>query len=65
LSEDGALPLGVTFHDNGDGTGTLSGAPAASTVGIYAIVFHADPSPDHFLSVIFSAPWFSSYARIG
>jgi len=47
LSEDGALPLGVTFHDNGDGTGTLSGAPAASTVGIYAIVFHAEKNKPH------------------
>jgi hypothetical protein len=47
LSEDGTLPLGVTFHDNGDGTGTLSGAPAASSVGGYPIVFHAEKNKPH------------------
>jgi len=35
----GALPAGVTFHDNGDGTGTLSGTPAAS--GTFVITFTA------------------------
>ena len=28
LSETGALPAGVTFTDNGDGTATLAGTPA-------------------------------------
>src|SRR4029077_21241057 len=32
-----ALPSGVTFTDNGNGTGTLSGTPAAGTGGTYAI----------------------------
>ena len=36
-----ALPADVTFVDNGDGTGTLSGPPAAGTSGIYAITFTA------------------------
>ena len=36
-----ALPSGVTFTDNGDGTGTLSGTPAAGTGGTYAITFTA------------------------
>jgi Big-like domain-containing protein/putative Ig domain-containing protein/VCBS repeat protein len=36
-----ALPGGVTFTDNGDGTGTLSGTPAAGTAGSYAITFTA------------------------
>ena len=35
LTETGALPTGVTFVDNGDGTATLAGtpprAPAAPT----------------------------------
>ena len=31
LSESGALPSGVTFIDNGNGTATLSGTPAAGT----------------------------------
>jgi hypothetical protein len=36
-----ALPSGVTFTSNGDGTGTLSGTPAAGTGGTYAITFTA------------------------
>ena len=42
LSEDGSLPSGVTFTDNGDGTGTLSGTPAASTGGVYAVTLKAN-----------------------
>ena len=57
-----ALPSGVQFVDNGDGTGTLSGTPAAGTGGTYVLTFtatnaagqrasdlHADgePGPDH------------------
>jgi len=37
----GALPGNVTFVDNGDGTGTLSGTPAAGTAGAYAFTFTA------------------------
>jgi hypothetical protein len=36
-----ALPSGVTFVDNGNGTGTLSGTPAAATNGSYALTFTA------------------------
>src|SRR4051794_13879579 len=42
LTVDGSLPAGVTFQDNGNGTGTLSGTPAANSGGIYSITFHAD-----------------------
>jgi hypothetical protein len=42
LSETGALPSGVTFVDNHNGTGTLSGTPAAS--GVYSISFTASNS---------------------
>lgn len=31
------LPAGVTFVDNGDGTGTLAGTPGANTGGIHTI----------------------------
>ena len=41
LSETGALPSGVTFVDNGNGTATLSGTPAAGTGGIYPITITA------------------------
>ena len=41
LSETGALPSGVTFTDNGDGTATLSGTPAADTGGTYTFTITA------------------------
>ena len=41
LTETGALPSGVTFKDNGNGTATLSGAPATGTAGSYALTFKA------------------------
>jgi len=44
LSESGSLPSGVTFVDNGDGTGTLSGTPAAGTIGSYPITLNASNS---------------------
>src|SRR5439155_1277660 len=41
LTETGALPSGVTFVDNGNGTATLSGTPAAGTAGTYSITIAA------------------------
>ena len=41
LSIGGTLPAGVTFVDNGSGTGTLSGAPTAGTGGAYALTLTA------------------------
>jgi hypothetical protein len=48
LSEAGALPSGVTFVDNHDGTATLGGTPAAGTGGTYAFTITAGNgvSPD-------------------
>ena len=43
----GALPTGVTFVDNGDGTGTLSGTPAAQAAAI-PLMFSADNSAGAF-----------------
>lgn len=37
LSLSGALPAGVTFADNGNGTATVSGAPGAGTEGVYTL----------------------------
>jgi hypothetical protein len=42
LSETGSLPSGISFHDNGDGTATLSGIAAAGTNGSYPITITAD-----------------------
>src|SRR5204862_292329 len=41
ISRIGVLPAGVTFVDNGDGTATLSGTPAAGTGGIYPLTLTA------------------------
>ena len=41
LTLTGALPTGLAFHDNGDGTGTLSGTPAAGTSGEYNLAVKA------------------------
>ena len=41
LSETGSLPSGVTFKDNLDGTGTLSGTPGLNTGGNFNIQFTA------------------------
>jgi len=47
LTEEGNLPPGVTFTDNGDGTGTLSGTPGPGSVGTYSIVFTAEKNKPH------------------
>ncbi len=41
LDEAGALPLGVLFVNNGDGTATLSGAPTSNDIGSYQIMVYA------------------------
>ncbi|HEY7158407.1 MAG TPA: immunoglobulin domain-containing protein [Gemmataceae bacterium] len=41
LTASGALPSGVTFTDNGNGTATLVGAPAAGTQGTYQFTITA------------------------
>jgi hypothetical protein len=48
ITESGALPAGVSFHDNGNGTAALSGAPAAGAGGTYPLTFtaHNGAGPD-------------------
>jgi uncharacterized delta-60 repeat protein len=41
LTESGALPSGVTFVNNRNGTATLRGTPAAGTAGTYTLTFTA------------------------
>ena len=41
ITSAGALPSGVTFMDNGDGTATLAGTPAAGTGRTYNLAFKA------------------------
>ena len=47
LSKTGALPSNVTFHDNGDGTATLAGTPAAGSDGSYPLSVEATKGADH------------------
>jgi hypothetical protein len=65
LSETGSLPSGVSFVDNGDGTGTLSGTPAVGTGGIYPITFGASngvggPASQSFTLTVDEPPSFTS-----
>ena len=62
-----ALPSSVTFVDNANGTGTLSGTPAAATGGTYAITFTASNgtlpnATQNFTLTVNQAPAFSSAA---
>ena len=41
LSEAGALPTGVIFNDNGNGTATISGTPSSGTGGVYYLTITA------------------------
>ncbi len=41
LSESGALPSGLTFVNNGDGTAALTGKPAAGSGGVYHLTVTA------------------------
>jgi hypothetical protein len=37
----GALPNGLSFHDNGDGTAAIAGTPADATGGVYSLTINA------------------------
>jgi uncharacterized repeat protein (TIGR01451 family) len=41
ITERGALPRGVSFTDNGDGTATIAGTPALGSAGSYPITISA------------------------
>jgi hypothetical protein len=67
LSESGALPSGVTFVDNGNGTASLSGTPATGSGGNYPITITASngTSPNasqSFTLTVDSAPAITSAA---
>jgi hypothetical protein len=66
LTETGALPGGLTFVDNGNGTATLSGTPAAATGGVYTLTFTATSSggttKQVFQLTVDQAPTFTSAA---
>ncbi|MDA8295906.1 MAG: putative Ig domain-containing protein [Actinomycetota bacterium] len=58
LTESGNLPPGVSFHDNGNGTATISGTPVAGSSGTYALTITAQntvSSTSQKFSIVFSA----------
>jgi outer membrane protein assembly factor BamB len=67
LQESGALPTGVTFTDNGDGTATVVGTPSAAALGPYPLTFTATngvgvPAQQAFLLTVGQAPAITSRA---
>jgi hypothetical protein len=67
LTESGALPTGVGFVDNGNGTATLSGIPALGSQGTYPVIItaHNGVSPDFtqsFTLTVQAAPSITSAA---
>ena len=65
LTETGALPSGVTFVNNGNGTATLSGTPAAGTGGTYTFTITASngvgsPASQSFTLKVNQAPAITS-----
>ena len=60
LSESGALPNGLTFVDNGNGTATLAGTPAVGSGGVYPLIITAangiSPADTQSLTVTVSEP---------
>lgn len=75
LSELGALPGGVTFTDNGDGTAALSGTPDIGSHGVYplTVVAHNGVAPDatqSFVLTVYPASdvqgnWVGTYGADG
>jgi streptogramin lyase len=68
ITETGALPSGVTFADNSDGTASLAGTPQAGSAGTYPITITASNGPsssvtqNFTLTVTPAAPIFTSSA---
>jgi hypothetical protein len=64
----GTLPAGVSFSDNGNGTGTLSGTPASGSAGTYPIALVASSStgaaPQAFALTVDGTPSFTSPSAI-
>jgi hypothetical protein len=67
LGENGGLPSGVGFMDNGDGTATLFGTPAAGTTGAYHLTITAgngvgSKATQNFTLIVNQAPILTSAA---
>jgi autotransporter-associated beta strand protein len=69
VSESGELPSGVTFVNNGDGSATLAGTPAAGSGGVYHLTITAangqSPSATQtFTLTVNEAPSMTSAAAV-
>jgi hypothetical protein len=71
FTETGALPSGVTFASNGNGTATLSGTPASGSGGTYALSITASngtgnaANQSFLLTVLAQAPTSSTVDLTG
>ena len=56
LTEGGTLPAGLTFTDNGNGTGDIAGTPAPGSSGRYPVTITAasglGPASESFTIVV-------------
>lgn len=64
--ESGALPPGIAFVDNGNGTGTFTGTPQSSDAGQYPVTLTAynyvtDPVSETFTITVDQAPAIGAY----
>src|SRR5262249_568817 len=64
LTETEALPAGVTFKNNGNGTATLGGTPASGTVSSYPITFTASSATQSFVLTVNAAAAITSASGI-
>ncbi len=68
LTENGTLPSGLTFVDNGNGTATISGTPGPQTGGVYTVTFMATSSDgttkQTFQLTVDQAPAFTSASAV-
>jgi large repetitive protein len=66
LTKTGALPSGVTFDDNGNGTATISGVPKATQGGTYVVTITARNGQgtvtQTFTVILNEAPTITSHA---
>lgn len=65
ITQTGALPTGLSFTDNGNGTAKITGKPAAGTGGSYPITLMADntiapAATQNFILIVNDAPAFTS-----
>lgn len=64
----GTLPSGLSLTDNGDGTATIAGTPAAGTGGVVTVVLRAangvgSPATQSFTVTVLEAPRITSSAQ--